>query len=117
MPPRDFYVRTQDGYLSNYNCFFVCLLHYCVPFDELTDIFEPTVIPRLRSESIGNEASTTFLSGYRYSTNSAEMASVSPDHTNAADQQQIEEVNIITQEKDWIDWTGNETQQGSYHQL
>jgi len=103
MPPRNFYVRTQDGYLSNYNCFFVCLLHHCVPFDELTDIFEPTVIPRLRSESMSNETSITFLSEYRYSTNSAEMASVSPDNTKAADQQQLDEINIITQEKDWID--------------
>jgi hypothetical protein len=33
-----------------------------------------------------NEESITFLSEYRYSTNSAEMASVSPDDTKAADQ-------------------------------
>jgi hypothetical protein len=72
----------------------------------LTDIFEPTVTVRMGSKSVGNEASIAFLSEYRDSTDSAEMASVSLDDTQGVDQWQLGEVKIMTAAEDWIDRTG-----------
>jgi hypothetical protein len=77
----------------------------CVTSVELTDISKPTVTPHQRSKSVGTDASITFLSEYRYCTDSAETATLSLHDTQGASQQQLEEVKIMNLGGDWIDWT------------
>lgn len=86
MQSRNFYIRTEDGYPSNSNHFF------------------PNVMPHLRSKSVGNEPSITFLSKYRYSMDSTKIASVSLGDTRGTGHQQLDEVNTKAPAEDWIDW-------------
>jgi hypothetical protein len=77
--------------------------HYATS-DELTDIFEPNVMPHLRSKSVGNEPSIPFLSKYWYSKDSTRIASVILGDTLSTGHQQLDEVNTKAPAEDLIDW-------------